>query len=102
MTDVISVNPPKIKEIEYDVRVWLYPGPAPDQTLAKITLNLQNLIDSQYWLGHDHTHTAIHAACSLSGVHHVDIVSPEEDVNVPLDWVVKVTKITVMMAGRLL
>jgi len=100
LTDVISVNPPKIKEVEYIVRVWLYPGPAPDQTLAKIALNLQNLVDSQYWLGHDHTHTAIHAACSLSGVHHVDIVSPEKDVNIPLDWVVKVTNINVTLAGR--
>lgn len=102
LTDVISVNPPKIRDIEYTVRVWLYPGPAPDQTLAKIALNLQNLVDSQYWLGHDHTHTAIHAACSLSGVHHVDIEAPESDVMVPLDWVVRVTKITVTMAGRLL
>jgi phage-related baseplate assembly protein len=102
LTDVVSVNPPKIRDIEYTIRVWLYPGPAPDQTLAKIALNLQNLVDSQYWLGHDHTHTAIHAACSLSGVHHVDIESPEKDVMVPLDWVIRVTKITVTMAGRLL
>ena len=102
LTDVISVNPPKIKEIEYTIDVYLFPGPAPDQTIQRIIINLQRLIDSQYWLGHDHTHTAIHAACALSGVHHIDIVSPTEDVTIPLDWVVKVTNLTVRMAGRAL
>lgn len=100
LTDVISVNPPKVKEIEYIVRVWLYPGPAPDQAITTITNNLQKLIDNQYWLGHDHTHTAIHAACAISGVHNVDIESPADDVNVPLDWVIKVTNLTVTLAGR--
>ena len=76
LTDVISVSGPKVKEIEYDVRVWLYPGSAPDQALAKITDNLNKLFDDQYWLGHDHSHTAIHAVCALSGVHHVDIDEP--------------------------
>ena len=100
LTDVISVNPPKVKEIEYVVQVWLYPGPAPDQAITRIISNLQTLIDSQYWLGHDHTHTAIHAACALSGVHHVDIESPADDVTIPLDWVIRVTNLTVTMAGR--
>ena len=42
--------------------------------MNKIVLNLANLVNDQYWLGHDHTHTAIHAACRLTGVHHVDII----------------------------
>jgi phage-related baseplate assembly protein len=100
LTDVISVNPPKVKEIEYRIMVWLYPGTAADQTITKCIDNLNTLILDQYWLGHDHTHTSIHAACKLSGVHHIDIIDPESDVNIPLDWVVKVTKLTVVMAGR--
>ena len=101
-TDVISVNEPKVKEIEYRVDVWLYPGSPADQTLTKIFDNLQTLVTNQYWLGHDHTHTAIHAACAVSGVHHVDIVSPAEDVFIPLDWVVRVTGVFVNLAGRAL
>ncbi|HET9534281.1 MAG TPA: baseplate J/gp47 family protein [Mesorhizobium sp.] len=102
LTDVISVNPPKIRETEYRINVWLYPGTAQDQTLNKIVANIATLVNDQYWLGHDHTHTAIHAACRITGVHHVDILEPKEDVFVALDWIVRVTKLTVTFAGRAL
>ena len=102
LTDVISVNPPKVKEIEYVIDVYLYPGSSPDQVLTKIEGNLEKLILDQYWLGHDHNHTAIHAACALSGVHHIHVVEPAEDVNVDLDWIVKVTGVTLRLAGRAL
>jgi phage-related baseplate assembly protein len=102
LTDVISINPPKVREIEYNISVWLYPGTAQEQTLTKIRDNLAKLLDSQYWLGHDHSHTAIHAACNFTGVHHVDIIEPAHDVFVALDWVVRVTKLTVTYAGRAL
>ena len=102
LTDVISVNPPKIREIEYKIAVWLYPGTVQQQTMDKIVSNLATLINDQYWLGHDHSHTAIHAACRLTGVHHVDIEAPEDDVMVPLDWLIKVTSVTVRNAGRAL
>ena len=102
LTDVISVNPPKVKEIAYTVEVWLYPGTSADQSAIKIYENLTKLVTEQYWLGHDHTHTAIHAACSIPGVHHVDIVSPADDVLIPLDWVIKVSGIFVNLAGRAL
>jgi len=102
LTDVISVNPPKIREVEYNIVVWLYPGTSPDQAITNIKNNIAKLIDDQYWLGHDHSHTAIHAACRITGVHHVDIVSPEENVNVPLDWLVRVTSLTITYGGRAL
>jgi len=100
LTDVISVNPPKVHQIEYNVAVWLYPGAVQDQILRRIDASLQALVMDQYWLGHDHSLTAIHAACQMGGVHHVDVLSPEENVKVPADWVIVVTKITVTLAGR--
>jgi len=100
LTDVVSVNPPKIMEIEYEVAVWLYPGAIHDQILARVDANLQALVAEQFWLGHDHSLTAIHAACQMGGVHHVDVLSPTETITVPSDWVVVVTKITVTLAGR--
>jgi phage-related baseplate assembly protein len=102
LTDVISVNPPKIRETQYRLHVWLYPGTAQDQTINKIVANIATLVNDQYWLGHDHTHTAIHAACRITGVHHVDILEPEKDVFVPLDWIVRVTNLSVTFAGRAL
>jgi phage-related baseplate assembly protein len=102
LTDVISVNPPKVRETEYRIHVWLYPGTAQDQTISKIVSNIATLVNDQYWLGHDHSHTAIHAACKLTGVHHIDILEPVDDVMVPLDWIVKVTSFSVTFAGRAL
>jgi len=102
LTDVISVNKPKIKDINYKINVWLYPGTLQDQALERIEKNLSTLIAEQYWLGHDHSLMAINACCALSGVHHVDIIEPTEDIFVPLDWVVRVNILEVKMAGRTL
>jgi phage-related baseplate assembly protein len=101
LTDVISVSGPKVKETAYNINVYLYHGTIPDQAIAQITSNLQQLIVNQYWLGHDHTHTAIHAVCALPGVHHIEILEPATDIYIPSDWVVKVTAITLTIAGRM-
>jgi phage-related baseplate assembly protein len=100
LTDVISVNPPKVMEVEYNVAVWLFPGAVQDQILTRINANLQTLVMDQYWLGHDHSLTAIHAASMMGGVHHIEVLEPTENIFVPSDWVVVVTRITVTLAGR--
>jgi phage-related baseplate assembly protein len=100
LTDVISVNKPKIKDINYNVMVWLYPGTVQDQCLAKIEANLANLVAEQYWLGHDHSLMAINACCAMSGVHHIEILEPKTDVMVPMDWIIRVNSIKVTLAGR--
>jgi phage-related baseplate assembly protein len=100
LTDVIAVSAPKVRETAYKIAVWLYPGAIPEQTLAAVKTNLQKLIENQYWLGHDHTHTSIHAACTVSGVHHVEIIEPAQNIEVSSDWVVKVTDVVVTLAGR--
>ena len=102
LTDVISVDKPKVKDINYKVDVWLYPGSLQDQTLNRIRQNLQLLVENQYWLGHDHSLMAINACCAMGGVHHVDVLEPTEDIFVPLDWIVRVNSIEVKMAGRTL
>ena len=102
LTDVISVNQPKVMNINYRVEVWLYPGAAAEQTLTKIKENLTALVMDQYWLGHDHSLMAINAACNMGGVHHVDILEPTEDIFVTLDWVIVVNQITVTLGGRAL
>jgi phage-related baseplate assembly protein len=102
LTDVISVNPPKVRDINYNVALWLYPGTMPEPALIKIKENLTKLAEDQYWLGHDHSLMAINAACAFSGVHHIEVVEPTEDIFVPLDWVVRVNSITVTLAGRML
>lgn len=100
LTDVISVDGPKIIETKYNIGVWLYPNTAPEQALISIKTNLEKLIESQYWLGHDHTLMAINAVCAISGVHHVDILEPTNNIEVGSDWVVKVTDVIVTLSGR--
>ena len=41
---MISVNPPKIRKINYNVAVWLYPGAMPDQIILQIGENLSELV----------------------------------------------------------
>jgi phage-related baseplate assembly protein len=102
LTDVISVNQPKVLNINYRVQVWLYPGAAAEQTLTKIKNNLTALVMDQYWLGHDHSLMAINAACNMGGVHHVDVLEPTDDIFVDLDWIVVVNSIEVTLGGRAL
>jgi phage-related baseplate assembly protein len=99
-TDVISVNAPKVKEINYLIDVWLYPGPDANAVLALMTEKLQQLVTEQYWLGFDHTQSAIEAACKITGVHNVIVREPETDIFVPPDWVVVVKSIKVHFRGR--
>lgn len=100
MTDVVSINEPKVKTISYHVKVWLYPGPETATVIDAVTQALIDLVINRYWLGFDHTRMAIAAACSQVGVYNVNIVSPAEDVFVDPDSVVQVTRIEVEYMGR--
>lgn len=100
MTDTILVRAPKVRSTEYRLRVWLFPGPDVATIKTQLARKLQELVVSQYWLGYDHARSAIDAAATLPGVHHVVIDEPAEDIEVPPDWVVVVTKIGVQIVGR--
>lgn len=100
MTDVVSINKPKIKHTDYHIQVWLYPGPEESTVLAAVTDALVQLVKDQYWLGYDHTRMAISAACAQSGVYNATIVSPSADVLVNPDYIVQVGTITVEYMGR--
>jgi phage-related baseplate assembly protein len=100
MTDEISVCPPKIREINYKVDLWFYPGPDATLLMTRVRDSVNNLIANQYWLGHDHTLMALHAACALSGVARATIIEPTADVLVADDWLVQVKEVTLTLKGR--
>jgi phage-related baseplate assembly protein len=100
MTDVISVGGPKVVDLDYRIKVWLYPTVDETSTFAEIKNNLAALIEEQRWLGRDHTRAAIAAAAMLAGVQNVEIVSPAQDVAVPDDWLGRVGSVSVEYAGR--
>jgi phage-related baseplate assembly protein len=100
MTDVISLAAPKVVELDYRVKAWLYPTVDEVSTFAQINANLAALIEEQHWLGRDHTRAAIAGAAMIAGVQNIEIVSPAQDVAVPDDWLGRVGSLTVEYAGR--
>jgi phage-related baseplate assembly protein len=99
-TDVISVQAPKVKEIDYRIGLRFYPGPDAGILLQQVQDSVAKLIENQYWLGVDHTIMAIDDACALAGVHSTVIEEPTGDVNVEPDWVVKVNNVDIRLIGR--
>ena len=90
MTDVVSVQAPKIVVAEYKIRVTLFPGPDKLEMAAKLKANLEAMVENQRWLGFDHTRLAISGACAITGVKNIEIISPAADVPAPSDWLVQV------------
>jgi phage-related baseplate assembly protein len=99
MTDVVSVGPPKVRDIDYYVRLWFFPGPDAKLLMAQIRKSVADLIVKQYWLGYDHTVMALHAACALSGVARAVVVKPEADILIPPDWIGRVNNVTLELVG---
>jgi phage-related baseplate assembly protein len=99
-TDVISVQAPKVKEIDYDIGLRFYPGPDAGILTQQVRDSVEALIEKQRWLGVDHTIMAIDSACALAGVHSTVIRSPTADVDVEPDWVVKVNNVNIELIER--
>lgn len=99
-TDVLIVSAPIVKDVEYQLNVWLFPGPDEKALMASIKTKVDELVEKQRWLGYDHSRAAIDAAAFLPGVHSIDIVSPAADVHVNPRQVVRVTKTTITFMGR--
>lgn len=99
-TDVLHVNPPKIKYINYAIRVILYPGWDQDSTMQALYPALAALLESQRYIGFSHTLAAIDAALKVSGVFNVLIDSPTADVIVDTQTTVVVQSVTLSYGGR--
>jgi phage-related baseplate assembly protein len=100
LTDVLSVRQPKVVATDYEIDLYLYPGPDEQDLIDELTTALENLIEEQRWLGFDHTLTAIQGVCAVPGVHHVDIIKPSADLIVPSYGVVRVDSVSVVFKGR--
>lgn len=95
LTDVISVNPPKIRAVNYHMRAWFYPNVEQNAVLADMNASLKRLIDSLDWLGNDHTRLDIAHAAKVEGVHSIELIEPEKDVLIANDWLVRVSDIDI-------
>ena len=100
MTDVISVSGPKIKLVDYKIRILLYPGWDEASTMQGLYPALATLLENQRYLGFSHTLAAIDAALKVSGVFNVLIDSPTADVIISTDTVIVINSISLTYGGR--
>jgi phage-related baseplate assembly protein len=100
LTDEVIVSAPQVITTPISVTATLYPGP--DQTLvsSKITAALNALVTRNALLGYDLKKSAIYAAAHQDGVHSVTISEPADDIVVTASQLVKVTSVSVALAGR--
>lgn len=99
-TDVLHVAGPKIKTINYSIRVILYPGWDQDSTMQALYPALAALLESQRYLGFSHMLSAIDAALKVSGVFNVLIDSPSADVVIDTSTTIVVGSILLSYGGR--
>lgn len=99
-TDVLSVIRPGIVPVHWHLDYTLFPG-APQATVhAEMLAALESLRDGLWYLGMDHTHSALHEAARRAGVHKVTIRSPATDVAISPRQLGSVTKIDLVYKGR--
>lgn len=99
-TDDISVAPPAITDIDYQVVVWFYPGPDETALMTSLETALTALVEKQRWLGYDHTLLAIEGALAQTGVHSSLISSPTADMRASARELIRVNNIELNYAGR--
>lgn len=85
LTDVVSVAPVKVKYVDLDASVSLYPGPDASLVSADITKALTSLRNRIALTGRDLTYSALQAALNQEGVQGVKINSPNGDIEAEPD-----------------
>jgi len=95
LTDVVSVSPPEVIEVDIVANVTLYPGPNASLVMADIQKGLSRVRDRISILGRDLNRSSVIAAINQEGVQDVDLVSPLADVPVGLDQCVLIKSATI-------
>jgi phage-related baseplate assembly protein len=102
LTDVVTIQSPKVLHTNYRVGLYLFPGADQTSAVAGVKTKLAALRDRQYWLGVDHTRMAIAAACAtVNGVQNAIIEEPAVDLSIKPDWIAVVDQIIVEYKGRM-
>jgi phage-related baseplate assembly protein len=84
LTDMVSVVPATVINVDLKAKISMYPGPDAAVVVSdiqKALLKLKTRINS---LGRDLTRSSLLAALSQEGVHDVDLISPAQDILVDL------------------
>lgn len=99
-TDTVTIAGPQVQETAIRARVWLFPGPDATTVMQTLDARLRAYIEGNRWLGADVTHNAIHAALNLPSVQNVVIEEPAASIFAGPRQFIKVTNVTLELAGR--
>jgi phage-related baseplate assembly protein len=100
LTDVVTVNGPRIVSVPYIIKVWLYPGWDSVSTMLQLNKALAALIESQRFLGFSHTIAAIEGALKVGGVFNIEVDSPSKDMIIDTNAVIIVPSVSLKFAGH--
>lgn len=98
-TDVVQVRGPGVIPVDYDIELTLFPAADPITRKAAVVSALNDLIESNRYLGADHTIMAIEAACAQNEVQNCRIVSPVTSVKASATQFIKVNSVNVRVTG---
>lgn len=100
LTDVVYVRAPHNVYVDYEIRVWFFPGWSSTSLMVQMYEAMAELIEKQRWLGYSHTIAAVQAALMKSGVYNVIVDSPTADVEIERYEVVNVRSVKISYEGR--
>jgi phage-related baseplate assembly protein len=85
LTDVVTVAPVKVRYVDLDATVSLYPGPDSSLVANDITRAMESLRNRIALTGRDLTYSALYAALNQEGVQEVKINAPNGSIEVATD-----------------
>lgn len=85
LTDVVTVSPVKVRYVDLDAAVYLYPGPDSSLVANDITKAMESLRNRIALTGRDLTQSALYAALNQEGVQEVKVNAPTESIIVDRD-----------------
>lgn len=79
LTDVVQVQPPKLRRASIVARLTLYPGPSGEVVRQRALTAVTEFAEKNRMLGMNLRRSAIFAALHQEGVHSVELITPATD-----------------------
>lgn len=99
ITDQVTVLSASIVEYEIVAELTTYPGPDAEVVRAAAQAAITDHVASLHRLGHDVNLSGIYAALHQAGVQNVNLISPDEDLEIDASEASLCTSITISLAG---
>lgn len=100
LTDVVTVRPPRIRHVAYEIDYWLFPSWNEQAMRRQLWAAMAALIEKQRWLGYSHVKAAVDDALMMSGVYNIKVNKPLDDLEIEPFEIVVVDSVKLTFKGR--